>query len=189
MAGMTRRALFLDRDGVINVDHGYVHRPEQTEWVPGIFDLGRRALGAGLELVVITNQAGIARGYYDEAQFHGYMDWVREKFREEGCPLLAVYFCPHHPKEGVGALRVDCDCRKPAPGMILSAARELDVDLSNSWLVGDKAGDVEAGLAAGIGHNCLLLSPLYPPPEDLLQHSGVKVIRELGEVLSPDSAQ
>ena len=180
---MTRRVLFLDRDGVINVDHAYVHRPAQTEWVPGVFDLVRRARAAGLEAVVITNQAGIARGYFDETCFLAYMDWVAEAFRLEGCPLLATYFCPHHPKEGIGDLKVECDCRKPAPGMILRAARELDIDLANSWLVGDKAGDVEAGLAAGVGHNCLLLSPLYPPPEDLLRDSRVRIIRSLDELI------
>jgi D-glycero-D-manno-heptose 1,7-bisphosphate phosphatase len=185
---MSRRVLFLDRDGVINVDHAYVHKPSATEWVPGIFDLARRAHAAGLERVVITNQAGIARGYFDEATFLAYMAWITEAFKLEGCPLLAVYFCPHHPKAGVGALRVDCECRKPAPGMILNAAREWDIDLANSWLVGDKAGDVEAGLAAGVGHNCLFLSPLYPPPKELLHHPGVKVVRELREIsFNPDS--
>lgn len=181
---MKRRALFLDRDGVINVDHAYVHRPSQTEWVPGIFDLVRRARAAGYEPVVITNQAGIARGYFDEATFRAYMDWIAEAFRLEGCPLLASYFCPHHPKEGVGELRVDCDCRKPVPGMILQAAREWDIDLAASLLVGDKAGDVEAGLAAGIGRNFLFQSPLYPPPPEILAHPGVTVIHGLDEVLN-----
>lgn len=177
-----RRVLFLDRDGVINVDHAYVHRPAQTEWVPGIFDLGRRAKAAGLDLVVITNQAGIARGYFDEGTFRAYMDWIGEAFRLEGCPLLASYFCPHHPTEGLGALKVECDCRKPAPGMILQAAREWDIALAESWLLGDKAGDVQAGLAAGIGHNCLLQSPLYPAPPAILNHRDVTVISRLEDL-------
>lgn len=179
---MKRKALFLDRDGVINVDHAYVHRPSQTEWVPGIFDLVRRARQAGYEPVVITNQAGIARGYFSEETFRAYMDWIAEAFRQEGCPLLAWYFCPHHPKEGVGELKVDCGCRKPAPGMIQQATREWDIDLAASILVGDKAGDVEAGLAAGVGRNCLFKSPLYPPPAELLEHPGVTVVLSLADV-------
>lgn len=152
-----RRALFLDRDGVINIDHGYVYLPEQTEWVPGIFDLCRTARDRGYALVVITNQAGIARGYYGEAEFAAYSNWLQEQFLMRGLEILAIYHCPHHPSAGIGALRQECDCRKPKPGMILRAQRELDLDLPASALIGDKASDIEAGLAAGVG-NCLRLA-------------------------------
>lgn len=182
MADMSRCALFLDRDGVINIDHAYVHRPAQTEWVPGIFDLVRRAKSAGLEPIVITNQAGIARGYFDEAQFLAYMAWIAEAFRLEACPLLAIYHCPHHPSAGVGEFRIDCNCRKPAPGMIQRAAKEWDLNLARSVLIGDKAGDVEAGIAAGVGRNILLLSPLYPPPPEILADPRVSTIETLAEV-------
>ena len=146
-----RKALFLDRDGVINVNHGYVCTPERTDFIDGVFDLCRRARQHGYLLVVVTNQAGIGRGYYSEADFHAYMNWMRQVFVEQGAPLDAVYHCPHHPEAGVGEYKRDCDCRKPAPGMILAAQRDLDIDLAQSLLVGDKASDIEAGRRAGVG--------------------------------------
>lgn len=153
-AGMatSRKALFLDRDGVINIDHGYVHLPEQTEWVPGIFDLCKLAVDQDYLLVVITNQAGIARGFYDEQAFDSYSAWMRQQFLERGVPIAAIYHCPHHPEHGIGALRTECDCRKPKPGMILRAQRELDLDLRASALIGDMPSDLEAGRAAGVTH-------------------------------------
>jgi len=147
-----RRALFLDRDGVINVDHGYVHLPEQTQWVPGIFELCEVAKRHGYELVVITNQAGIARGYYGEAEFASYSQWLREQFAARGLTLRAIYHCPHHPTEGLGEWRRDCDCRKPKPGLLLRAQHELGLDLAHSALIGDKVSDIQAGEAAGVGH-------------------------------------
>jgi D-glycero-D-manno-heptose 1,7-bisphosphate phosphatase len=154
-----RRALFLDRDGVINVDRGYVCTPERTEFIDGIFGLCRAAQQADRLLVVITNQAGIGRGYYTEQQFLEYMDWMRAVFRQHGAPLDAVYYCPHHPTEGVGEYRRECECRKPAPGMILHAQRDLGLDLARSMLVGDKDSDVAAGCAAGVGC-CIRIKPL-----------------------------
>ena len=147
------KALFMDRDGVINLDHGYVHTREQTEWVPGIFDLARAARAAGYVLVVVTNQAGIARGLYDVEQFRAYTRWVHASFEAEGAPLLATYYCPHHPEAGLGDLKVACNCRKPKPGMLLTAAEEYGIDLAASMLVGDTATDIGAGEAAGVGLN------------------------------------
>ncbi len=146
-----RRALFLDRDGVINRNHGYVHTPERTDWVPGIFELVARASTAGLLPVVVTNQAGIARGYYDEAAFLAYTAWVHDQFRRRGAPIAATYFCPHHPDAGLGELRCACACRKPEPGMLLAAAGLLDLDLPASLLVGDNESDIEAARRAGVG--------------------------------------
>ncbi|MBK6333680.1 MAG: D-glycero-beta-D-manno-heptose 1,7-bisphosphate 7-phosphatase [Thermomonas sp.] len=145
-----RRALFLDRDGVINVNHGYVHTPAHTEWVAGIFDRVREARAAGYLPIVVTNQAGIGRGYYDEPAFLAYSAWMHERFAEQGAPLLATYWCPHHAEAGLGDYRVDCTCRKPAPGMLLAAATAFDLDLPGSFLVGDKVSDLEAGRAAGL---------------------------------------
>ena len=147
----SRRALFLDKDGVINVDHGYVCTPERTDFIDGIFDLCRAATQYGFLNVVVTNQAGIARGYYTEQQFLAYMDWVRDEFRKRDAQLDAVYYCPHHPVHGIGGYLRDCDCRKPKPGMILAAQRDLDLDLPCSVLAGDQPGDVAAGEAAGVG--------------------------------------
>lgn len=145
-----RRALFLDKDGVINVDHGYVCTPERTDFIGGIFELCRAATKHGYLNVVVTNQAGIARGYYTESDFKAYMDWMREEFRRHDAQIDTVYYCPHHPVHGIGEYLRDCDCRKPRPGMLLAAARDLDIDLGSSILVGDKASDIEAGEAAGV---------------------------------------
>jgi len=149
-----RRALFLDRDGVINLDHGYVHRAEDTQWVPGIFELCRVAKEVGCLLIVVTNQAGIARGYYDESQFRAYTRWLHDEFRSRGVALQATCYCPHHPEAKDPASRA-CDCRKPAPGMILEAARRYRISLGESALVGDKTWDVQAGCRAGVGLNLL----------------------------------
>ena len=146
-----RRALFLDKDGVINIDHGYVCTPERTDFIGGIFKLCRASTRHGFLNVVVTNQAGIARGYYTEPEFLAYMDWVRNEFRKRDAQLDAVYYCPHHPEQGIGKYLQDCDCRKPKPGMILAAQKELDLDLAGSLLLGDKPSDLEAGEAAGVG--------------------------------------
>ena len=151
-----RKALFLDRDGVININHGYVHTPALTDWVDGIFDLVAHAQAAGFALVVVTNQAGIARGYYDEAGFERYTRWMHGYFARHGTPLLATYHCPHHPEAGLGELKVACGCRKPAPGMLLQAARDWEIDLSRSVLVGDQPSDIEAATRAGAGAAFLL---------------------------------
>jgi D-glycero-D-manno-heptose 1,7-bisphosphate phosphatase len=147
----SRKALFLDRDGVINRNHGYVHTPERTDWVPGIFERVRAAHAAGFLPVVVTNQAGIGRGYYDEAAFLEYTAWMHAQFAAQGAPLLATCWCPHHPDAGIGDYGVDCACRKPKPGMLLKAADAFALDLTGSLLIGDQASDLEAGRAAGVG--------------------------------------
>lgn len=150
-----RRALFLDRDGVINVDHGYVFRQQDFEFVPGIFELARAASQRGYLLFVVTNQAGIGRGYYTEDQFHALSEWMREEFAREGAAIEKVYFCPTHAQHGLGPYKVESPFRKPGPGMILQAAQEFQLDLANSVLVGDKDSDIQAGQAAGVGSNLL----------------------------------
>jgi D-glycero-D-manno-heptose 1,7-bisphosphate phosphatase len=148
---LTKRALFLDRDGVVNVDRGYVHKPEDVEFVDGIFELVSEAVRCGYLIVIVTNQAGIGRGLYSEQDFHGLMDWMKSEFESRQGRIDAVYFSPFHPEHGVGAYRRVSDCRKPAPGMIIRARHELDIDLSRSILIGDKQSDVDAGIKAGIG--------------------------------------
>lgn len=162
--GTQRRVLFLDRDGVINVNHGYVHTPEATEWVPGIFELCTAAGNAGYGLVVVTNQAGIARGYYDRERFEAYTRWMDDQFAARGLALLATYYCPHHPQAGVGAGRLECNCRKPRPGMLLQAAEDLGIDLAGSVLVGDAASDVAAAEAAGLRLALLARQAAGPGP-------------------------
>lgn len=149
---MPVRALFLDRDGVINVDRGYVHRIDQFEFVPGIFDLVRFALRElGWAVIVATNQSGIGRGLYDEADFQTLTRWMCERFRAEEAPLTRIYHCPYHPLEGIGQYRMDHPWRKPSPGMILQAAADYGLDLGGCALVGDDMRDIEAAAAAGIG--------------------------------------
>ena len=152
---MSARALLLDRDGVINVDRGYVWTPEQFELIGGVSDLCRQATDLGYLIVVVTNQAGIGRGYYTEADFLALTDWMCATFLELGSPIAKVYYCPFHPEFGVGEYKRDSSCRKPAPGMILQAAQEFDLDLALSVLVGDKETDILAGVAAGVGCNVL----------------------------------
>jgi D-glycero-D-manno-heptose 1,7-bisphosphate phosphatase len=152
-----RRALFLDRDGVINVDRGYVHHPDQFEFVPGIFDLARfwtRELRR--PIVVVTNQSGIGRGYFDENAYADLTRWMCARFAAENAAIERVYHCPFHPVHGLGEYRCDHPWRKPNPGMILQAASDLGLDLARSVLVGDQMSDVEAGAAAGVGLRILL---------------------------------
>lgn len=148
---MKRPALFLDRDGVINVDHGYVHMPEAVEFVDGIFEVVAAAKQQGYLVVVVTNQAGIGRGYYTEAHFHVLMDWMTSQFAQRQGKIDAVYFCPYHPEHGIGAYRRESEFRKPAPGMLFQAQRELDIDMERSIFIGDTLTDMTAGRAAGVG--------------------------------------
>jgi D-glycero-D-manno-heptose 1,7-bisphosphate phosphatase len=152
---MKHRALFLDRDGVINVDRHYVCTQDEFEFVDGIFELCTKANRLGYLLIVVTNQAGIGRGYYTDEQFRQLTEWMRGVFRDRGAPLCAVYHCPYHPEHGVGAYKRDSTRRKPQPGMILQAAAEFDIDLERSTLLGDRETDVQAGVAAGVGCNLL----------------------------------
>jgi len=146
-----RPAAFIDRDGVLNVDHGYVGRIEQFEWLPGAKAALAQLQAAGYLLVVVTNQSGIARGYYTQSDFDALTAHMRQDLAADGITLAAVQFCPHLPDAQVAAYRVDCDCRKPRPGMILQAAQALGIDLAASCLFGDKPSDITAGRAAGVG--------------------------------------
>jgi len=166
-----RRALFLDRDGVVNVDKAYVHKKEDFDFIPGIFDLVRTANALGYLVVVVTNQAGIGRGYYDEQQFLELMAWVRGEFESNNARMDAVYFCPHHPQHGLGRYRRDCDSRKPGPGMFLRAAGELNIDLSASVAIGDRDTDMLAARAAGVPTRLLLR-----PAESLKEQAGHRAL-------------
>lgn len=176
-----RYALFLDRDGVINVDHGYVHHPDHFEFVEGIFELCRKAIENKYLLIVVTNQAGIGRGYYTEKEFHELTDWMCQEFLTEGIKIERVYFCPFHPEHGIGVYKQESVFRKPGPGMLLEAAKEYDIDLSVSLLVGDKETDIQAGLAAGVGCN-ILYCPDYETIKTELPE--VLMVTQLQDVIS-----
>ena len=143
------RACFLDRDGVINVDEGYVGTIERFHFIPGIFEALQKLQQRGFKLIIVTNQSGIARGYYSHEEYERLTRYMLEEFAKRGIEITAVYHCPHHPDE-------NCDCRKPKPGMIVRAAREHNIDLASSWLVGDTMKDIEAAQRAGIKNMVLL---------------------------------
>jgi D-glycero-D-manno-heptose 1,7-bisphosphate phosphatase len=153
-----KRAVFLDRDGVINRDRGYVHRWEDFEFLPGVLAAARRLVEREWTLVVVTNQSGIARGYFTEETYRALTRRMTEVFTVQGAPLAGVYHCPHHPEGRVAALAVACDCRKPAPGMFLRASDELGLSLPDSVMVGDKPSDVVAARNAGVGRSFLIRS-------------------------------
>jgi D-glycero-D-manno-heptose 1,7-bisphosphate phosphatase len=152
---MEYKALLLDRDGVINTDHGYVHKIKDFEFTKGIFDLSRFAHAMEYKIIVITNQAGIARGLYTEQQFHDLTAWMCREFARNGAPITKVYYSPYHPTEGIGIYRKDDFLRKPNPGMILLAKSEYNLNLNESVLIGDKPTDIKAGLSAGVRCNML----------------------------------
>ena len=157
-----RRALFLDRDGVINVDKGYVGRKEDFEFIDGIFDVAKYAHSLGYLLVIVTNQAGIARGLYTEDDFRVLMDWVGSEFEKRGAPIAGVYFCPYHPDGLIEHYRRDSFDRKPNPGMLFRASNDLGIDLSSSIMIGDKSSDALAAVKAGLKKR-FLYSP-HPNP-------------------------
>lgn len=153
-----RPAAFLDRDGVLNVDHGYVYRPEQLEWIDGAREAVRLLNSAEYYVFVISNQSGVARGYYDEAAVNSFHAHMQDGLAAHGAHIDAFYFCPHHPEGIITCLAVSCHCRKPAPGMLEQAAREWPIDLGASFLIGDKDDDVAAANAfhiRGIKFNSL----------------------------------
>ena len=150
------KALFLDRDGVINTEKNYVSRIEDFEFITGIFDLCSRALELGFRLFVITNQAGIARGYYTTADYEALTTWMLDEFASRDIQIERVYYCPFHATAGIGKYRQDSFDRKPNPGMILQAKESFNLNLPDSILIGDKESDIEAGQTAGVGYNVLL---------------------------------
>jgi len=154
--GNGKRAVFLDRDGVMNVDNGYVSQVDDFEFIEGVIEACKTLKEKGYLLVLITNQSGIARGYFSEEQFHTLTEWMDWSLADRGVDLDGIYYCPHHSEKGIGEYKVDCDCRKPKPGMLLSAIEELNIDVSRSILVGDKVSDIQAGLAAGVKRNYLV---------------------------------
>lgn len=145
-----RPAVFMDRDGTITVEGGYINHPSRLKLITGAAEAVRMLNESGIYAVVTTNQAGVARGYFTEDLIHVVHSRMRELLDRKGARLDAVYYCPHHPREGGPGYRLDCNCRKPRPGMIEQACRELQIDLSRSYMVGDKISDSEFGHALGL---------------------------------------
>lgn len=147
---LKKPAAFLDRDGVLNVDKGYVHRIEDFVWIEGAPEAVKWLNDQGYLVFVVTNQAGIARGYYTEEEFLRFMDWINEELRQLGAHIDGVYYCPHHPEAGIRHYRFKCRCRKPFPGLLEQAMADWQINIEKSFLIGDKESDILAAQAAGI---------------------------------------
>lgn len=143
------KALFLDRDGVINYDPGYVYRIEDFEFMPGIFEALAGFMALGYEIFVVTNQSGIGRGYYSEDDFAKLSKYMIDEFKSYGVEIKKIYHCPHTPSD-------DCNCRKPKPGMILQALNEHNIDPQASLIIGDKPSDLESARRAGVENGYLI---------------------------------
>ncbi len=149
-------AIFLDRDGTVNVDHSYVHEIDDFQFIDGVIDAMRQLKEMGYALVLVTNQSGIARGKFTEEQFDHLTEWMDWSLADRGVDLDGIYFCPHHPEGTVEEFRQTCDCRKPQPGMFISARDHLHIDMAASYMVGDKLEDMQAAAAANVGTKILV---------------------------------
>ena len=146
---MQQKTIFLDRDGVINKEKNYLYKKEDFEFIDGVFDACRYFKKNNYQLIVVTNQSGIARGYYREEDFHQLTKWMLKQFKCQDIEILDVLFCPHGPES-------TCNCRKPKPGMLLEAKEKYNIDMKNSWMIGDKEADMGAANAAGIENTILV---------------------------------
>ena len=172
-----RPALFIDRDGTLNTETDYLHRPDEVELIPGAAEALARVNALGIPVIVVSNQSGIGRGKFGWEDFHAVMDRISELLAKRGARMDGIYAAPHHEK-GVGEYAVgDHPDRKPNPGMLLRAAQEHDLDLARSWMVGDKAIDLEAGHRAGC--KAALVRTGYGQEEDA----------SLADLVAPDLAQ
>jgi len=167
-----KKALFLDRDGVINVEKEYLYKKEDFEFIKGIFELCRYYQDLGYLIFIVTNQSGIARKFYTQEEFAKLTQWMLEAFEKEGIHITKVYYCPHHPE-----ISGECDCRKPKPGMLLEAADEFNADLKNSIMIGDKERDIEAGLNAGLRENYL-----FDESGCVSNSKAIKIVKKLDEI-------
>ena len=148
---MPVKTVFLDRDGVINKEVGYLHKIQDFEFIDGVFEACLYFQSLNYQIIVVTNQSGIGRGYYDEDAFHVINNWMLEQFKNKRIEILDVFFCPHDPES-------NCDCRKPKPGMFNQANEKHDIDMEKSWMIGDKEADVAAANSAGIKNTILVKS-------------------------------
>ena len=148
---MTTKTIFLDRDGVINKEINYLHKIKDFEFIYGVFEACQYVQSLDYKIIIVTNQSGISRGYYSENDFQLINNWMLGQFKQNNINILDVFHCPHFPKS-------NCNCRKPKPGMFLQAKIKYDIDMSNSWLIGDKEVDITAANNAGISNTILVKS-------------------------------
>jgi D-glycero-D-manno-heptose 1,7-bisphosphate phosphatase len=171
------RAVFLDRDGTINIEREFLHRPEEFQFIPGAVQAIRLLNETGFRIIVVTNQSGIARGYFDEAAVNRLHRYIDEELIRFGASIDAYYFCPHHPEYSSDDNGKMCRCRKPLAGMLLQAAGDFSLDLSASFIIGDKLADVQAGLNAGC--RPLLVRTGYGAEEEAKIPKGVPAYDDL----------
>ncbi|MCX8728573.1 D-glycero-beta-D-manno-heptose 1,7-bisphosphate 7-phosphatase [Gilliamella sp. B2838] len=143
-------AIFLDRDGTINVDYNYVHAIDKFDFIDGVIEAMQELKKMGFLLVITTNQSGIARNIFTEEQFNTLTEWMDWSLQDRGVDLDGIYYCPHDP------LIDKCECRKPSPGMIQTAAKELNIDIASSYMVGDRVSDLLSGKKAGVKKTVLV---------------------------------
>ena len=175
------KGVFIDRDGTINVEREFLYLPEEFEFIPGAPEAIRLLNEANFRVMVVTNQSGIARGYYDEAAvntLHLHMDCELQRF---GASVDAYYYCPHHPDYGTGVYRKRCDCRKPMDGMVRRGAKEFSLDLSSCYMIGDRRADVEAALNAGC--RPIMVRTGYGAAESAVIPPGIPVYNDLLEAV------
>ena len=183
LVGM-RKAFFLDRDGVVNEEVDYLHRPEDVVLIPGLGEALRQIHEAGYLAVVVSNQSGVARGMYGMSDVKTVEDRICELLRQEGNEVPdAFYYCPHHKKGTVAEFAVDCDCRKPKPGMLLRAMREWGIDASRSYMIGDRLTDLQAGQAAGCAGGVLVQTGYGKNEQDAAREAGIPVEPALPEAV------
>ena len=162
---IVRPGVFLDRDGTINVDRGYTHRPEDMAFLPGAVEGLRLLREAGFILTVVTNQSGVARGYYAEEDVRAFHDEMNRRLGEQGVRIDGFYFCPHHPEGVVPRYRIHCECRKPGDALHRRAIADHDIDPGRSFAIGDNVADLEPALALGSA-GVLICDPHMPPSLD-----------------------
>lgn len=172
MANVPKKALFLDRDGVVNVEKNYLYKVEDFEFIEGIFELCKHYADLGYLIFIVTNQSGISRAYYSKKDFDILTDWMIGEFKNYGIVISKVYYCPHHPDTSG-----NCSCRKPEPGMILNAKREFNLDLSRSLIVGDKERDIEAGMNAGMKETYL-----FDENNEIQSSKATKIVSKLNDI-------
>ncbi len=172
---LKNKAVFLDRDGVINVDKQYVSKIEDFEFKDGIFELLKYLQKLGYILIVVTNQSGIGRGYYTQEDFEVLTEWKIKELKNRGITIRDVFFCPHAPE-------LSCDCRKPNAKMLLDAKEKFDIDLKSSWMIGDKKSDIEAGKNAGVGKT-IFVSGYEPETEKIDADFKVNEIIEIADLI------
>jgi D-glycero-D-manno-heptose 1,7-bisphosphate phosphatase len=173
-------AVFLDRDGTINAEKDYLYLPRDFDFIAGAPEAIARLKQAGFLVIVVTNQSGVARGLFTENDVRLLHDHLQQELARFGCAIDAFYFCPHHPEHGQGFYKVDCTCRKGQPGMLLQAASEHGIDLSRSFMVGDKLADMEAGQAAGC-RSILVRTGYGAAAAEKLEANDVVIVNDLAQ--------